>query len=85
MSTFVSVGNARQPFPRLLGAVSGMAKTLPQPVVVQHGETPFACSVCVAIPYLEMDQFAQHVVEAELLILHGGAGAVLHAKFEMPR
>lgn len=79
MPTFVSVGNARQPFPRLLGAVAGIAKTLPQPVVVQHGETPFACSTCVAIPYLEMDQFAQHVVEAELLIFHGGAGAILHA------
>lgn len=53
--------------------------TLPQPVIVQHGETPFPSDVCRAIPFVEMSEFERLVAEAELLILHAGAGSVIHA------
>lgn len=79
MSTFVSVGNAKQPFRRLLDAVARLAPRLPQPVVVQHGHTPFACEHCQAVTFLGMGEFARRVAEAELLILHAGAGSVIHA------
>ena len=79
MSTFVSVGNAKQPFRRLLDAVARLAPRLPQPVIVQHGHTPFACEHCQAVAFLGMGEFARRVAEAELLILHAGAGSVIHA------
>ncbi len=79
MSTFVSVGNARHPFRRLLDAVARLAPRLPQPVIVQHGHTPFAAAGCQAVAFLGMADFARRVSEAELLILHAGAGSVIHA------
>lgn len=79
MSTFVSVGNATQPFHRLLEAVASLAPTLPQPLVVQHGVTPFCLQACRAIPFLGMEEFEFFIADAELLILHAGAGSVIHA------
>lgn len=81
MATFVSVGNAKQPFPRLLTAVEELArqKALPQPVIVQSGSTPFSSEVCISIPFLDMKGFAQHIQQAEIVIMHAGAGSVIHA------
>ncbi len=79
MSTFVSVGNATQPFSRLLDEVVRMAEVLPQPIVVQHGATPFQAVSCQAVPFVDMIEFERMVAGAELLILHAGAGSVIHA------
>jgi len=80
MSTFVSVGNATQPFKRLLEAVGQIALHLPQPVFVQYGAgSMLACPGCAGIPYLDMAAFEQRVQDTELLILHAGAGSVIHA------
>lgn len=80
VSTFVSVGNATQPFTRLLEAVCELALQLPQPVLVQFGSAQaFACPGCTGVAFMEMGEFAQRVSEAELLILHAGAGSVIHA------
>ena len=44
MTTFVAVGNATQPFARLIDAVVAIAADLPQPVLIQHGvEAGVAC------------------------------------------
>lgn len=79
MSTFVSVGNANQPFSRLLQAVSECAELLPQPIVVQCGHTPFDDPRCQVHAFLEMEQFVAQVRTAEVVIVHAGAGSVLHA------
>lgn len=79
LGTFVSVGNASQPFVRLLSEVGALALALPQPIIVQHGNTPFQSAVCRAIPFVGMTEYEQFVVSAELLILHAGAGSVIHA------
>ncbi|MGH6835322.1 MAG: glycosyltransferase [Candidatus Acidiferrales bacterium] len=79
MSTFVSVGNAHQPFTRLIHAVTSIARALPQPVVVQHGHTPFHSFECSGVTFLDMLAFESAVSEAEVLILHAGAGCVIHA------
>jgi UDP-N-acetylglucosamine transferase subunit ALG13 len=79
VSTFVSVGNATQPFRRLLDEVARLAAVLPQPVVVQHGATPFQADACRALPFVDMNEFERLVASAELLILHAGAGSVIHA------
>jgi UDP-N-acetylglucosamine transferase subunit ALG13 len=81
MSTFVSVGNSRRPFRRLLLAVEGMAERgkLPEPIIVQHGHTEFTSLYCKAVPFMEMHEFERHVADAELVILQAGGGAVLSA------
>ncbi|MCK9418611.1 MAG: multidrug MFS transporter [Nitrospirae bacterium] len=79
MTTFVSVGNATQPFDRLIEAVLRIASRLPQPVIVQHGNTLLQCTGCISRPFMEMTEFSQHVEKAELLILHAGAGSVIQA------
>jgi beta-1,4-N-acetylglucosaminyltransferase len=80
LSTFVSVGNATQPFHRLLGAVCELAHQLPQPVFVQYGSAQdFSCPSCNAVAFVDMQAFERQVAEAELLILHAGAGSLIHA------
>jgi UDP-N-acetylglucosamine transferase subunit ALG13 len=79
MSTFVSVGNAHQPFSRLVAAVADISEFLPQPVVIQHGYTPFVSDHCEAIPFLEMSEFQERIAFSTLLILHAGVGGILSA------
>lgn len=79
MTTFVSVGNAKQPFNRLLDAVLRIIPNLPRPVIVQHGHSPFLATDCIARPFVETAEFSHFVAEAQLLILHAGAGSVIHA------
>jgi UDP-N-acetylglucosamine transferase subunit ALG13 len=73
------VGNAHQPFTRLLDAVAAAARELPQPVIVQHGHTPFHGLECEQVAFMEMMQFEQEMKAAEVVVLHAGAGSVIHA------
>jgi beta-1,4-N-acetylglucosaminyltransferase len=75
----VSVGNATQPFNRLLEAVKALVPLLPAPVVVQHGHTPFSCVACMSREFLDTERFTEEIATAEVLILHAGAGSALHA------
>lgn len=75
----MSVGNATQPFARLLAAVDAVARDLPQPVIVQAGATPFRSEWCAVHRALPMERFEQLIRESELLILHGGAGSLIGA------
>lgn len=79
MTTFVSVGNACQPFYRLLSIVEHLTDILPKPIVVQHGSTSFRNIECVARKFVEMAEFVKLVNEANLLIFHAGAGSIIHA------
>lgn len=77
--TFISVGNAKQHFSRLLTSIDALADILPHPILVQSGHTPFKSSVCDVVDFIAMDDFTQYVSQAEILILHAGAGSLLHA------
>ncbi|NWG29869.1 MAG: hypothetical protein HXY29_00040 [Rhodocyclaceae bacterium] len=79
MSTFVTVGNARQPFRRLLDVVAAHLALLPHPVVVQHGHTPFVAPNCRTVDFLSMQEYADHIAQARVLIMHAGAGSLIHA------
>ena len=79
LSTFVSLGNALQPFARLLEGIGRLATQLPQPIIVQHGHTPFHDGACLPAPFLGMDEFIEHIHDADLLIMHAGAGSIMHA------
>jgi UDP-N-acetylglucosamine transferase subunit ALG13 len=77
VSTFVSVGNATQPFRRLLDGVTAIALDLPQPVFVQSGSTPFHAEGCESAPFLDMSEFQSRVGRSMLLIMHAGAGSLI--------
>jgi UDP-N-acetylglucosamine transferase subunit ALG13 len=80
VSTFVSVGNAKQPFVRLLQAVQATRQALPGPVFVQHGHTPWQPTEGIeAQAFIGMEEFAQRVQDSQVVVLHAGAGSVIHA------
>jgi UDP-N-acetylglucosamine transferase subunit ALG13 len=79
LSTFASVGNATQPFTRMIEGIVAIADRLPNPVTIQHGNSPAPTGNVKAIAFLSGDQFAAAVRDAELVIVHGGAGSLLHA------
>ncbi len=79
MSTFITVGNAHQSFARLLDAVTPILSSLPQPVVIQHGHTPFPSERAESFAFVDAERFALEVARAEVLIMHAGAGSVIHA------
>lgn len=79
MRTFVTVGNAHQPFRRLVEAVETNIALLPKPVFIQHGHTPCMPGDFTAKPFVGMEDFVQLVSRSQLLIMHAGAGAMIHA------
>ncbi len=79
MTTFVTIGNAHQSFRRLLGGVLDCFDFLPQPVVVQHGHTPFDEPAIITGSFFDPDQYRHYMKTSELLIMHAGAGSIIHA------
>ena len=80
MSSFVCVGNAVQPFTRLLDAVDRLAVKLPQPVVVQFGAAENWEGInCEGVDFLGMHEFEKHTEESLVTIMHAGAGSIIHA------
>jgi beta-1,4-N-acetylglucosaminyltransferase len=79
MSTFVTVGNATQPFPRLLVAIAEQAERLPQPVTIQYGNNDFSCETCQTVAFMKMEEFAENLAKATLVVMHAGAGSIIHA------
>ncbi len=79
MGTFVTVGNAKQPFSRLLDIVSELYEQLPKPVTVQSGNTPFKCNKCNVVDFMSREEYEQCIISSDLIIMHAGAGSVLTA------
>jgi UDP-N-acetylglucosamine transferase subunit ALG13 len=73
---FVTVGNARQGFSRLVSAVDalcGSGAFGAEPVLVQRGHTggePLAH--CQSVDFLPSDEFERHLGDASLVVCHGG-------------
>lgn len=79
MSTFVTVGNGRQPFDRLLHAVAKAQDLLPQPVCVQCGSTSFNHPKWDVREFIDMHDFERLIRQSTVLIMHGGAGSIISA------
>lgn len=79
MSTFVSIGNGTQSFARLLDQVKAIADRLPQPVIVQHGWTPFASDTIEHFDFTDEAGFQARLAACTLFITHGGGGSVFAA------
>jgi UDP-N-acetylglucosamine transferase subunit ALG13 len=80
---FVTVGNATQPFVRLLRAVDGLAGQgffRDEEVVIQARHVGgFVPEHCRLVPVLSEGEYRVHVNEASLVICHAGAGSLYHA------
>jgi len=79
LRTFVTVGNATQPFDRLLRAVKTITPRLPRPVLVQRGVSTVTHPDWEIHAFLPMDRFEREVAAARVLIMHAGAGSAIHA------
>ena len=81
MSIFVSVGNATQPFNRMIEGVLSLSDKLPKPIYIQHGNTPVLerRDNVIWVKYLSLENFKKYIIKSELLILHAGAGSLIHA------
>lgn len=77
--TFVSIGNGTQDFSRLLDEVKRVSAELPQPVVVQHGRTPFSSDVIEHFDFTDEAGFLERLSKCSLFITHGGGGSVFSA------
>ena len=77
--TFVTFGNATQPFDRLMEALESARELLPKPVTVQHGRTPCTASWLSAVTFLSPADYESQMRQADVVIMHAGAGSVLHA------
>lgn len=73
---FVTVGTATQPFRRLLDEVARLADSGEfgtEPVVVQHGYSPFASETAEAHEFLSRDAFEQKLESCSIIVTHGGS------------
>src|SRR5438552_15722979 len=77
MTTVVLVGNRKEPFKRLLDAVAQIASDLPQPVVVQYGNTPFGNPACQCHAFFDRDTLSSLIESSHVVICHAGAGCVI--------
>ncbi len=79
---FVAVGNPHNQSMRTLEAVEKLAAEGffgDEPVVVQSGHNlDFKPQVCRAVPFMNMEEFGQHVAAARIVICHAGAGTLSH-------
>ena len=79
MSTFVSVGNALQPFSRLLEQLVQLESCLPKPVYVQSGHNTFDVPNYTIEPFMPQAVFERRMNDAKVVITHAGVGSVLNA------
>jgi UDP-N-acetylglucosamine transferase subunit ALG13 len=79
LTTFVTVGNATQAFDRLLSSVQRLTDLLPRPIIVQRGVSKIDHAAWETRDFLQMEDFQRSILESSLLIMHAGAGSVIHA------
>ena len=79
MTTFVTVGNLKRPFTRLLDGVRDVIEQLSKPIVVQHGPARFEDPRCVCAEKLLAVEYRATLEAASLVICHASQGSLLEA------
>lgn len=76
--TFVTVGSHDEAFPRLLDGVAKAAAAgiLPSPVFVQTGVGTLEADGIETRDFISREEFTTRVEEAQVIVTHGGAGAL---------
>ncbi len=79
MSTFVTVGNMRKSFIRLIDAVLEHKDILSEPIVIQHGHSSARSNDdCLWVPFMNMEEFERAIYTSDILIMHAGSGSLIH-------
>lgn len=78
---FITLGSQKFPFDRLLKAVDALAAegTLTEPVFAQTGCSTYVPTHYDYKPFMDREEFARAVEEADIVITHGGTGAIVGA------
>lgn len=78
---FVTVGSQKFPFDRLLRAVDGCVAdgSIPDEVFAQTGACGYVPQHYEYAPFLNRDEFARRMSAADVVITHGGTGAIVGA------
>jgi UDP-N-acetylglucosamine transferase subunit ALG13 len=71
---FVTVGTNEAPFDRLLRGVEPLAAR--DELIVQYGSGTYRPAGSRCVDFLAFDEVVAHVVEASVVITHGGVGSV---------
>lgn len=80
--TFITVGNARQPFDRLWRYVEHSLEGLPKPVYIQHGANPLPQNLVKktnSFAFCDGERFQECLDSSALVIGHAGVGTILKA------
>lgn len=92
MSTFVSLGNNKKNFSRILNFVENNYYELSKPIILQLGHTSFKSKFeFKKFKFLNQEDFSKIISKAKILIIHGGAGTIIKSlqqnkkPFVMPR
>jgi UDP-N-acetylglucosamine transferase subunit ALG13 len=79
---FVTVGNAKQPFKRLLDGIEALVRAGRidgASVCIQRGHNaPRSVGVRADVPFFSPEEFQRLVDEAAVIVCHGGAGSLSH-------
>lgn len=78
---FITVGSQKFQFNRLLEAVDKLAGdgTIREPVFAQTGYSDYKPKYYDFTAFLDQDEFARKMDKAEIVITHGGTGAIIGA------
>ena len=79
MSTFVTVGNAKQEFGRLFDICAECYKDLNKPVIIQSGYTDVKHNFDEIYKFMSQTDFHHSMKNASLVIGHAGAGTIMTA------
>ena len=79
MGTFISLGNAKQSFSRMLKVIDDVMCHLPKPIIIQSGHTFFESNVAKVYRFMTADDFKKYIKNSEIIIIHAGAGSIINA------
>lgn len=77
--TFVTVGNAKQPFNRLFALIENVLELLPKPIIAQTGSAIVEIQGVITYEILQGQHFSQLIKDSSVVIMHAGAGSLIHA------
>lgn len=77
--TFVTVGNAKQPFNRMFELIRLAIDLLPQPIIAQTGSAIVKIHGVKTFEVLPGEHFKQLIKDSSVVIMHAGAGSLIHA------
>jgi UDP-N-acetylglucosamine transferase subunit ALG13 len=75
----VTVGNAHNPFPRLVRAADAIAREADERVFIQYGHTNTTIEYAESVKFLSISQYESRITQSRLVVSHAGAGSVIAA------